>query len=142
MVDTGFYCEGYIDNYNCNAADFTAEGGTTVVLNRQWGRHKSGNMITYEFVVIPSYGFLASPDLLVKNCEIKLSFDRAPSEVALLANTAVTTEVGKTIEIKDCFAMVDYVSSPSMRALYDHIDQSPYIYQYDDIDIIIKNCVM
>ena len=139
MVDTGFYTEGYIDNYNCNSVDFSQEGGSTVVLNRQWGRQKNDNMITYEFIVIPSHGFLASPDLLVKNCEIKLSFDRAPSEVALLANSSVTTQVSKTIEIKDCFAIVDYVSSPNMRSLYDHIDQSPYIYKYDDIDIIIKN---
>ena len=139
MVDTGFYTEGYIDNYNCNSADFAVEGGSTVVLNRQWGRHKTGNMVTYEFIFIPSHGFLASPDLLVKNCEIKLSFDRAPTEVALLTNAAVTTRPGKTIEIKDCFAMVDYVSSPNMRTLYDHIDQSPFVDTYDDIDIIIKN---
>ena len=139
MIDTGFYTEGYIDNYNCNAADFAAEGGSAVVLNRQWGRHTTENMITYEFIIIPSHGFLASPDLLIKNCEIKLSFDRAPSDVAILNNKAVTTQVGKTIEIKDCYAMVDYVSSPDMRTLYDHVDQAPFIYKYDDLDIIVKN---
>ena len=139
MIDTGFYCEGYIDNYNCDSADFSAEGGSAVVLNRQWGRNKDQNLISYEFILIPSHGFLASPDLLVKNCEIKLSFDRAPSDVALLTHKEIAIEAGKSLEIKDCYAMVDYVSSPDMRAQYDHIDQSPFVYHYDDIDIIIKN---
>ena len=139
MIDTGFYCEGYIDNYNCNVSDFAGPGGDAVVANRQWGRPKETNMVSYEFVIIPSHGFLASPDLLVKNCEIKLSFDRANAELAVLENTTPTTAVSKTIEIKDCFAMVEYVSSSDMRAVYDRIEQTPFVYHYDDIDIIIKN---
>ena len=35
--------------------------------------------------------------------------------------------------------MVDYVSSSDMRAVYDRIEQTPFVYHYDDIDIIIKN---
>ena len=139
MIDTGFYIEGYVDNYNCDADEFSTEGGADVMTNRQWGRYKADGKIIYEFVIIPSHGFLASPDLLVRNCEIKLSFDRTSPELVLLEGSDVTTAVGKTITIENCYAMVEYVSSPDYRSLYDSIDQMPFIYHYDDIDITIKN---
>ena len=139
MIDTGFYCEGYIDNYNCDASEFSNEGGSQVMANRKWGHNKENNMIKYEFAIIPSHGFLASPDLLIRNCEIKLSFDRAVPELAILEAGSVTTAVSKTLNIENCYAMVEYVSSPDYRTLYDGIDQLPFIYEYDDVDITIKN---
>ena len=84
LVETGFSFEGYTDNYNCTSKDLTRDGGDQIIQGRQYGRYTVSGKKTYEFALIPNMGFLGSPDLLVKNCELKLSFDRAQSSVAIL----------------------------------------------------------
>ena len=44
---------------------------------------RSGTKRRYEFAFIPNNGFLTSPELLMKDCELKLSFDRANPKIAL-----------------------------------------------------------
>ena len=46
----------------------------------------------------------------MKDCELKITFDRAAVENALVKIGEPTT-VCKTLEIKDCVAITEYVSS-------------------------------
>ena len=62
---------------------------------------KANGKARYDFAFIPDIAFLANPDPLIKNCELKLRFDRADSALALLK-----AQEGGTctkIEIKDCY---------------------------------------
>ena len=139
LVNTGFIFEGYVDNFNCPSKDFSLEGGPTIVANRNYHRYSVSGKKIYEFAVIPNMGFLGSPDLLVKNCELKLSFDRAPASLAVLKTDEPTEQLSNVLEIKDCFATTDYISSPDIREYFSTIENQPFIYHYDDVDVIIKN---
>ena len=120
MLQSGFTTEGYFDNYNMNADLLKAEQ-FNIKKRRKWGRHQQDHTIRYEFAFSPNAGFLASPDLLLKDTELKISFDRCPPSMALLAVDTITTECIK-LEIKDCFAMTEYVSSEALRESFETIE--------------------
>ena len=136
MIQSGFITEGYFDNYNYDADTLKAEN--SIKSRRKWGRHEENNIIRYEFAFSPNTGFLASPDLLLKDTELKVSFDRTPPQTALLEIADVTNEC-KYIEIKDCYAVTEYVSSPTIRDYYNSIEQTPFIYDFEEVDVLIKN---
>ena len=137
MLQSGFTTEGYFDNFNMNA-DKLKEEIFNIKKRRKWGRHEQGQTIRYEFAFSPNAGFLASPDLLLKDTELKISFDRCPPSMALLEVDTITTECIK-LEIKDCFAMTEYVSSEALRESFATIENIPYVYEFEEVDVMIKN---
>ena len=139
LVNTGFLFEGYLDNYNCSSKEFDLDGGDNIIANRKYKRYSESGKKIYEFALIPNMGFLGSPDLLVKNCELKLSFDRAPASLAVLQHGDPAEQIGDVLEIKDCVASTDYISSPDIRDYFSTIENGPFVYHYDDVDVIIKN---
>ena len=74
----------------------------------------------------------------MKDCELKLRFERAPWNVAVQSIADSPTAMD-SIEIKDVYAISEYVSSPSWRKYFDKIDGSPIIYEYQDSEAIIKS---
>ena len=137
MIQSGFVTEGYFDNFNFDASVIKQETGS-IVQRRKWGLTARNNIVRYEFAFSPNTGFLASPDLLLKDTELKISFDRTPPQTALLAVGEINNEC-KFIEIKDCYATTEYVSSPNIRDYFSSIDTSPFVYQYEEVDVMIKN---
>ena len=137
LIDTGFIFEGYVDNYNCGSKEFAMSGGSEIVANRKYSRYEVSGKTIYEFAIIPNTGFIGSPDLLLKNCELKLSFDRAHPSLAVLK--VGEAELPDVLEIKECFAVTDYISSPDIRDYFSTIETQPFVYSYDDVDVIIKN---
>ena len=138
MISSAFHPEGYFDWFNSDKSELSGQGGANTVKRRQFGVHEHGNVRRYEFIFSPNIGFLASPDLLMKDCELKLSFDRANIANALIEYATVTSECTE-IEIKDCYAVTEYVSSPSLRNHFEKIDTSPLVYEYDDCEVILKS---
>ena len=98
--------------------------------------HEEGDDITYEFCIIPNVGFLGNEDLLVKDTELKLSFDLTKPEVFLIGDTP---DSEPDIEIKDCYAITEYVSAPNMRLYYDSIDFAPIRYEIEDCEVFTKS---
>ena len=138
MLHTCFNTEGYYDHFNSDSTEFATAGGTKVKHHRQYAGTKIGDKIRYEFTLCPNLGFLASPDLLMKDCELKLTFDRADVQNALIQCGAVTNECTE-LEIQDCVAVTEYVSSPGLRQYFERIDTTPIVYEYDDCDVILKS---
>ena len=136
MVKTGFNAEGYFDNYNLNVNDFS--GASKVIGMRQSAGILRANKRRYEFVITPNIGFLASPMPLMKNTELKLSFDRASPKLALLTNGSITEECTDII-IDDVYATTEYISSPQLRDYFECVDIAPLVYEYEDCDVLIKN---
>ena len=95
----------------------------------------SGDNILYDFCIIPNIGFLCNSDPLPTNCEVKLSFDRAVSSVAILSDA----DRGVTLEIKECFAMTEYISSPNLRTYMDSIDNAPLRFEFEDCEVYTKS---
>ena len=136
MMKTGFITEGYFDHYNADATELLAD--SHVIERRNYLYHESGTKRRYEFAFTPTMGFLGSPEPLLNDTELKISFDRSRPETALIATGSITNDC-EYIEIKDCYAMTEYISSPETRDFFQSIDISPIIYEYDSVDVLIKN---
>lgn len=136
MVKSGFNAEGYFDNYNLDSDEFNS--AANIIQFRQSAGFLHSKKRRYEFVISPNIGFLSNPMPLMKNTELKLSFDRAPPEVALLKNGDITAEC-KFIELDDVYATTEYISSPDLREYFEYVDAGPIVYEYEDCDILIKN---
>ena len=138
-IQSAFNTEGYYDFYNINTDQLL--NNNTVTKRRKSGSKEVGSTTKkdkYEFVLIPNLGFLASPKQLIKNCELKIRFNRAKSSVALLRCKA-GTESHQDLEITDCYAQSTYISSDILKSYFDGIDTSPITYEYDDVEIILKS---
>ena len=96
-ITSVFVSEGYTDFTNCNAANLVGAEGEKVVQVRERTAIKANSKNRYDFAFIPDMAFLANPDPLLKNCEIKLRFDRADAAVAVLKlqDGGSCTEIGE-----------------------------------------------
>ena len=130
--------EGYFDSFNSDKTELSIQTNAHVVKRREFAAFESGTTRRFEFILSPNIGFLASPDLLMKDCELKLSFDRANVSNALVEYKTVTNACTQ-IEIKDCYAVTEYVSSPNLRDYFERINTSPLVYEYDDCEVILKS---
>ena len=74
---------------------------------------------------------------LLKDCELKLRFERAPWNVAVQAVNENPAALD-SIEIKDVYAISEYISSPQWRKYFDKINGSPIMYEYQESEAIIK----
>ena len=136
MVESGFVAEGYFDHYNADASELlTVE---QVIQRRNYLYHEEGTKRRYEFAFTPSMGFLGSPEPLLNDTELKISFDRCRPETSLIATSSITNDCDY-IEIKDCHAVTEYISSPEIRDFFANIDVRPIVYEYESVDVLIKN---
>ena len=74
----------------------------------------------------------------MNNCELKLSFDRS-SPLTSVLDCGTASPILDEIEIKDCYAMTEYVSSESLRTFFDHITYEPIRYEYDACEVMVKS---
>ena len=136
-ITSAYVSEGYNDYTNCNAANLASDEGQRLIKVRERTAIKANGKARYDFAFIPDIAFLANPDPLIKNCELKLRFDRADSALALLK-----AQEGGTctkIEIKDCYATTEYISSPGLRNHFDRIDTEPITYEFEDVEVLVKS---
>lgn len=138
-LTSAFQTEGYFYDYHFN-------DGSEIQANPKWkqkaeGRKtvatSNGSKRRYEFAFIPNNGFLNSPELLLKNCELKISFDRANPNIALCKVDPSSVAPSK-IDIIDCVAVTEYVSSPGIRSYFDIIEREPLTYEFEDMEVLIK----
>ena len=127
--------EGYTDWTMGDASTIKSGSGIQTIRNR--GAHTHDGKTTIEFTLMPNIGFLANPDPLMKNCELKLCFDRADPRCALLALQPGGELSNLTIE--DCYAVTEYVSSPELRSYFDRIENESIQYNYEDVEVLIKS---
>ena len=135
FIKTGFLGEGYTDLYNCNFAQLDTLDDKKRLRQSIGGKEDPQKNVTYDFCIIPSTGFLGNNDPLPLNTELKLSFDRTAASLPLMAADAVDVE----LPLLDCYAMVEYVSSPNMRSYFDSIDYEPLRYDFEDCEVYTKS---
>ena len=131
FTSTALSTEGYTDWTMGDAS--TIKSGTSIQTIRNRAVHTDGGKTKIEFTLIPNIGFLANPDPLMKNCELKLCFDRADPKCALLA-LQPGGELGD-LAIEDCYAVTEYISSPQLRSHFDRIENEPIQYNYEDVEV-------
>ena len=132
-----FQVEGYHDLYNLDFDKLTALDST--IKHRRYQGVKDGTKRIYDFIFIPNCGFLNSNLPLLNNCELKLSFDRSLCNVSFLGAESVTQGMTDVLNIKDCYAITEYVSSETLRNHFQKIDASPILYNFEEIEVTLKN---
>ena len=140
-IETVLNCEGYYDAYNADKTDLKKTSFSKIVDFRSSGvmTETDSNGITwrwYEFCFVPNIGFLADTTPLLTDVEVQICFERAKPEVALI-ELEDNMELS-FIEILDCKAVTEYISSPYLRAHFQKIQTAPIIYEYDSIEVITK----
>jgi len=144
MVSSVYNSEGYYDHYNIDGAGIKKFEGLIVDFRRKGATEASvdnNNNTTkyrYEFAFTPNFGFLASPEPLPQNCELKLSFDRSNWKTAIIGFDLITT-AATSLAIEDCYAITEYVSSPAIRDYFEQINYHPLGYNYEECDVIVKS---
>ena len=133
-VKTIYSDSGIRDLWNTDKTQLN--GNATIITNRETLGTTDGDDITYDFIFVPCHGFLASPDLLINNCELRINFDRADQKISTIRLSG-SDETPK-ITIKDCFAKTEYVSSPELRNYFERVSLNPILYTYEDTNVITK----
>ena len=139
-VETAFSSEGYYDFYNYGVSTMLSSNATKVLNGRRSGYNtktvKDKTHYIYEFIFVPNLGFLADSLPLPKDCELRISFDRASPAAALLADEGAPEL--ETLEIKDCIAMTEWVSSPALRTFFSDIENNPIVFKYEEVELVCK----
>ena len=141
-ITSVFASEGYFDLYNYKDATDIPETRQTV--RTQFGHEVNSGKMTYEFTLTPNLGFLGSPEPLLSDCELTISFDRASASNAFVDPLNIpdadkpSNPDGDYIKINNCVAITEWVSSPNLRNYFSSIEDNPIIYEYDDINILTK----
>ena len=93
-----------------------------------------------DFCIIPNTGFLSNADPLVKDVELKLSFDRSDVQQYLLTTQNEWDKLEDLkVDIKNCYAVTEHISSPSLRSNFESIDYTPFRYEYEDCEVLVKS---
>ena len=137
-LQTVYPGSGWRDLYSCDKPTLDTSGGAVLKSNREMMGTDVSGVMTYDFIIVPCHGFLASPNLLLNNCELRINFDRADSRISTIRTDGA--DPTPKIEIKDCFAKTEYVSSPDLRQYFEQISLNPIIYMYEDVNVITKPC--
>ena len=132
--------EGFFDMYNFDAASLI-KNYQTYAVNRNSCMVKVGDLHRWEFAFSPNFGFLGSPDELITNSELKLSFDRANPNVSVLRMSG-DTELEKPFKLKDVYAVTEYVSSPRLQEKFSMLDYKPFTYQFDDCSVLGRGSIL
>ena len=142
FIESDYTVEGYYDGYNYDAAHLVA--------NKAFQTHRRDHYdkvvvdgkakYRYEFVFVPNIGFLSDSIPLLNDCELTLTFERAPASAALLRVKGA--DEAPDLEIKDCHAVTQWVSSPSMASFFKDVEHNPIVYKFDEIEVLTKNIPM
>ena len=143
-IMSGFASEGYADILNIGKSNLASSstGIAAIIKNRHRGAfdftESGAKKRRYEFIIIPTIGFLGSNDPLIPDCELKLSFDRLAPKMSLISLKDNPPDFDG-LDIKDCYALTEYISSPSLRAHYATLSTKPIVYEFEDIEVLVKS---
>lgn len=137
-IKTSYAVEGYFDNLNFSSTNMKGNASYKKTRTDISHHDTSAKTRTWTFVICPNFGFLGSPEPLMKNCELKLSFDRSDPYTCVLDVGSATPALDK-IEIKDCYAVTEYISSEPLRNFFDSVTYEPIRYEYDACEVMVKS---
>ena len=101
--------------------------------------NEEGKDQIFEFQYSPGVGILNSSKPLVPGCEVKLSFDRANVQLALIQKTATELELSKKLSLSNLYCKARYYSSPGLRTKFQSIQDNDLHYHYDECSVYLKN---
>ena len=139
---SGLYSSGYFDPWNVDTSDISdSDQFAKIDGMRKSLSTYSGDTITYNFLYRPPMGILNSTKPLLPNSELIITFDRANSDLSLIAKPDTDTDnISNTVlDIKTVYLKANYYTSPFLRNYFSTITKSEIVYNYDEISIYHKS---
>ena len=134
-MKTFFLTEGYFDDFNYSELSESAK--KNLVSSRRSGCQRKDGKFIYQLMIIPTDGFLLDNKPLPPNKEMKLTLRRQDAKFSTLKISENTPDLTDALELKDCYAKVEYISSQHLRnELFEHRNIS---YVYDDLNVIVRS---
>ena len=140
-LSCGLAGNGYFDSWTLGSAELNSTRLQIIQSNRDSLLDPScfpSGYKTYTFFYKPLVGFFNCIKPLATNHEVKITFERAPSDLALIA-TKIDAEnplQGKSIEINNAFCKSRYITSQYLR---ETIDEDNIQYNFDELSVFQKN---
>ena len=143
-IQTGLFSAGNFDMWNIGTSDIVASTEIKALVEQKRSTlsdySEEDTTIPFEFLLNPCSGILNCPTPLAPGLELKLSFDRAKAEHALInKSVGVTAELGAVVKLKGLYLKAKYFSSAYLRNIYTSIDDNPLKYNYDECSCYLKN---
>ena len=137
------YSSGYFDQWNVSTVDLESEhvAQTVTVTRGSFVESSDNQWVLYDLLFRPPIGILNSTKPLMPKTEMTLHFDRATSELAMIAKTKNDENPlsGKAIELENVFLKARYISSPKLRNEFEAINERDILYNYDECSVFYKN---
>ena len=142
-IRSGLYSNGYFDLYNVGSAEISNQASLALLRESRISLvdNDQGQGKIYDCIYAPGLGLLNSKKPLLPGCEIKLSFDRAKAELALIQidkNTEVDLGTG-VLKLTNLSVSARYFSSPKLRNYFAKISENPITYNYNECSVYLKN---
>ena len=149
-VTTGFQMEGYYDHQIYPYLTRDQDKEYIEAVRRPHVLYDADKkQYIYELIFFPSNGFCLDNKPLPLNTTLKLKFNRLNSGYSTFFKTDPKTvpvnervHHNKPLEIKDCYAICEYVSSPSMRNYFSRIRSKPISYKYQEVTVATRDIPM
>ena len=135
-ITSVYEIEGYYDKYVYD--ELEDDQKAQVLAHRRMGIPSKGGKFLYEFIMTPNESFLNENHTLPPGIEMKLTFDRLQAQFSCISESDVSLK-GKTLELKDAYAQVEYISSPILRSYFDQREYQPLVYSYDEISVLCRS---
>lgn len=134
---------GYFDQWSISTRDLMDSDVSGKLQSSRAPLLTSGdnNWYYYDLLFRPPVGILNSTKPLLPKTELTLHFDRAVSDLAIIAlkEDAKNTMDGKAIELENVFLKARYISSLKLRNEFDGIIEKDISYTYDESAVYYKN---
>ena len=134
---TYFGIEGYSDLMSVPYSKLSSLN-KVVAIRKSMGFLHSG-IRTYEIIFTPTNSFILNNDPFPPGFELKLNFERSLAKSSLIIDGSASPSpdlTGKTIELLDCYAIGEYVSSHELRSYFKTIEHKPISYYIENCEII------
>ena len=142
-IRTGLYANGYFDLFNVGTDALSNTESRKLIQDSRISLvdSQTGGAKIYECEYSPGLGVLNSKKPLLPGCEIKLSFDRAKAELALIqVDKTKEIDLGSgVLKLTNLSVKARYFSSPSLRNYFSTIIDKPLHYYYDESSVYLKN---
>lgn len=142
-IRTGLYANGYFDLFNVGTDALSNTESRKLIQDSRISLvdSQTGGAKIYECEYSPGLGVLNSKKPLLPGCEIKLSFDRAKAELALIqVDKTKEIDLGSgVLKLTNLSVKARYFSSPSLRNYFSSINDKPLHYYYDESSVYLKN---
>ena len=135
-VTSVYEIEGYYDKYAYD--ELSDDAKTQVIAHRRAGIPTKNGKYLYEFIMTPNESFLNENHPLPSGIEMKLTFDRSPAQISCLSDSDSSLR-GRSLELKDAYAQVEYISSQILRSYFEQRDYQPITYKYDEISVLCRS---